>query len=264
MTQRDTILTTSDLAVGYHDRKRDVTLLDGLNLQLRRGEMVALLGRNGAGKSTLLRALTLAEPPLKGIIMLDGHDARSLSQRQISRTIGLVTTSRQIMGELTVRELAALGRQPHTGLLGRLDNADNDIVDQALRDAGISHKADQNVSRLSDGERQKVMIAKALAQETPAIILDEPTAFLDVASRLETMALLHDLAHNRGKAILLSSHDIAQSLLLADRLWLITADGALLDGPTDELADSKHMNTLFNNPNIAFNPTLQDFTTVNC
>ena len=260
MNNENTIFTTHDLAVGYRNGKNQVTLLKGLNLSLEKGKLVALLGQNGAGKSTLLRALTCDERPLAGSIEIDGKSIQEMSQKDRSRLIGLVSTERIQAGALTVTELVGLGRQPHTGFLGRLDNEDREIVRQAMIDTGIISKADEYVASLSDGERQKAMIAKALAQQTPIIILDEPTAFLDVASRIETMRLLQTLAHDRGKAVLLSSHDISQSLMLADELWLITTDRQVLTGDTARLVAEGAMDHLFDNRSIRFNPNILDYS----
>ncbi len=253
------ILNTNNLSVGYRQGKQTVALLRNLNLQLEQGRLVALLGQNGAGKSTLLRALSCSTPPLEGQIFINGQDVKQLPQRQLSRLIGLVATDRIQAGALTVTELVALGRQPHTGFLGRLSASDHELVAQAMADAGIAHKADSYVAQLSDGERQKVMIAKALAQQTPIIMLDEPTAFLDVASRIETMHLLRDLAHERDKAVLLSSHDVSQSLLLADDVWLITNERRVLAGRPRQLIDDGAMNHVFSNPRITFSADILDY-----
>ena len=260
MNNDNTIFSTHDLAVGYRNGKATVTLLQGLNLKLEQGKLVALLGQNGAGKSTLLRALTCDERPLQGSIEVQGKDLLIMSQKERSRTIGLVSTERIQAGALTVTELVGLGRQPHTGFLGRIDDEDRQIIHQAMVDAGIDAKAGEYIASLSDGERQKAMIAKALAQQTPIIILDEPTAFLDVASRIETMRLLQTLAHERGKAVLLSSHDISQSLMLADELWLITTDRQVLTGKTSDLVAAGAMERLFNNKSIHFNNQILDYS----
>lgn len=260
MKTEDAIYTTHDLAVGYRNGKTAVTLLHGLNLSLEKGKLVALLGQNGAGKSTLLRALTCDERPLSGTIEVNGRNLADMSQKDRSRLIGLVSTERIQAGALTVTELVGLGRQPHTGFLGRLDDEDHEIVRQAMEDAGIIGKAGEYMSSLSDGERQKAMIARALAQQTPIIILDEPTAFLDVASRIETMRLLQTLAHERGKAVLLSSHDISQSLMLADELWLITTDRQVVTGTTKQLVADGAMDCLFENRDIHFNPSILDYS----
>lgn len=260
MNNHNSILATHNLAVGYRNGKNTVTLLKGLNLNLEQGKLVALLGQNGAGKSTLLRALTCDERPLDGSIEVNGRNLQEMSQKDRSRLIGLVSTERIQAGALTVTELVGLGRQPHTGFLGRLDDEDRVIVRQSMADAGIIGKADEYMASLSDGERQKAMIARALAQQTPIIILDEPTAFLDVASRIETMRLLQTLAHDRGKAVLLSSHDISQSLMLADELWLITTDRQVLTGTTRQLVASGAMEHLFTNRDIHFNPQILDYS----
>ena len=260
MKENNTILTTHDLTVGYRNGNQSVALLSNLNLHLDKGTLVALLGQNGAGKSTLLRALTCDEHPLAGTIIVNGKPLEDMSQKERSRLLGLVSTERVQTGALTVTELVGLGRQPHTGFLGRLDEEDREIVRQSMADAGIIEKAGEYIASLSDGERQKAMIARALAQQTPIIILDEPTAFLDVASRIETMRLLQTLAHDRGKAVLLSSHDISQSLMLADELWLITTDRQVVTGSTQELVSSGTMDHLFNNRDIHFNPKILDFS----
>ncbi len=260
MNNHNSIFATHNLAVGYRNGKNTVTLLKGLNLNLEQGKLVALLGQNGAGKSTLLRALTCDERPLDGSIEVNGRNLQEMSQKDRSRLIGLVSTERIQAGALTVTELVGLGRQPHTGFLGRLDDEDRVIVRQSMADAGIIGKADEYMASLSDGERQKAMIARALAQQTPIIILDEPTAFLDVASRIETMRLLQTLAHDRGKAVLLSSHDISQSLMLADELWLITTDRQVLTGTTRQLVASGAMEHLFTNRDIHFNPQILDYS----
>ncbi len=260
MKNDNAVYTTHELAVGYRNGKTAVTLLQGLNLSLEKGKLVALLGQNGAGKSTLLRALTCDERPLSGTIEINGRNLADMSQKDRSRLIGLVSTERIQAGALTVTELVGLGRQPHMGFLGRLDEEDHEIVRQAMDDAGIIGKANEYMASLSDGERQKAMIARALAQQTPIIILDEPTAFLDVASRIETMRLLQTLAHDRGKAVLLSSHDISQSLMLADELWLITTDRQVITGSTQQLVADGAMNRLFENRDIHFNPNILDYS----
>ncbi|MDO4512277.1 MAG: ABC transporter ATP-binding protein [Bacteroidales bacterium] len=253
------IFETQNLAVGYAHGKQTTTLLSGLNLSLEAGQLVALLGQNGAGKSTLIRALTFATRPIEGKIMMRGVDADTISKAQRARLLGLVSTERIQAGALTVTELVGLGRQPYTGFLGRLSDDDHAIVAESIASVGMSHKAESFVANLSDGERQKVMIARALAQHTPIIVLDEPTAFLDAASRIETMHLLASLAHEQGKAILLSTHDISRSLLLCDQLWVITRDRRVLTGPTAQMVHSEAMNEVFSNSSITFNPTHCDY-----
>ncbi|MBP5498015.1 MAG: ABC transporter ATP-binding protein [Muribaculaceae bacterium] len=252
-------LELDNVAVGYRSGSSTTTLLRGINLSVEAGNLVALLGRNGAGKSTLIRALSGADKVLEGEIRVNGNDIGKLRERELARLIAIVTTEAINAGALTVTELVGLGRQPHTGFLGRLTKHDNEIVEKAIQCTGLSHLAKKMVNQLSDGERQKTMIARALAQETPIIILDEPTAFLDVANRIETMHLLHNLAHEHNKAVLLSSHDISQSVLLADSLWVITRDGTVESGATKEIISKGLMNRIFSSANIEFNPQILDF-----
>ena len=217
MEQQAVVIEGKGLCIGYKVGKSVKQVHAGLDFKLRRGELTCLLGANGAGKSTLLRTLAAAQPPLGGELDLLGKPVAVYSERERSRAIGVVLTDKTQVGGLTVFELAALGRQPHTGFFGRLSREDKAIVGHALSAVGVGEKAGHYIAELSDGERQKVMIAKALVQECPVILLDEPTAFLDVVSRIEIMSLLHRLAVSEGKAILLSTHD---PLAAHFRAWL--------------------------------------------
>lgn len=220
-------VSAQHLAIGYSlGRGRWKTVHSGLDFTLSLGELTSLIGLNGAGKSTLIRTLCRFQPSVSGSVSVMGRDIREYSAHGFALTVGVVLTDRTNAGGLTVRELVSLGRQPHTGFLGRLGERDRAVVSEAMRSVGISYKADSYVSELSDGERQRAMIAKALAQECPVIVLDEPTAFLDVSSRIETMSLLHDTAHRQRKAILLSTHDIDNALIYSDRLLLLSSGGA--------------------------------------
>jgi iron complex transport system ATP-binding protein len=246
--EEKTIITGHSLAIGYRNHR----VHEGLNFSLRRGELTGLLGANGAGKSTLLRTLSASQPALSGDLLLNGRPLSDYSERERSRTIGVVLTDKTQAGGLTVYELVSLGRQPHTGFFGRLHTQDHTCIREAIRQVGIEHKADSYVAELSDGERQKVMIAKALVQECPLIILDEPTAYLDAVSRIEVMTLLHRLAAEQDKAILLSTHDIEQALVLCDRLWLLTDSHGLEGGVTEDIILSHRMEHLFPGSAIRF------------
>lgn len=245
MKQQAVVIEGKGLCIGYKTGKTVKQVHAGLDFKLRRGELTCLLGANGAGKSTLLRTLAASQPPLGGELDLLDKSVASYSERERSRAIGVVLTDKTQVGGLTVFELAALGRQPHTGFFGRLSREDKAIVSRALHAVGIGDKAGHYMAELSDGERQKVMIAKALVQECPVILLDEPTAFLDVVSRIEIMSLLHRLAVDEGKAILLSTHDIEQALVLSDRLWLLTPELGLECGVTEDLILAGRMDALF-------------------
>ena len=254
------ILSTHNLSVGFKNGGIVTTLLSQINLTLEEGTLTALIGRNGAGKSTLLRAVSGSERPLGGSIIVNGKDLSRLPYSEVARMIALVSTERLMVGALTVREMVELGRQPHTGFMRRLDAKDREVVNRALASTRIMHMSEKMMSQLSDGERQKVMIARALAQETPVIILDEPTAFLDVANRIRTMQLLSQLAHEQGKAVLLSSHDISQTLRLADSLWLVTSDSRVECGTPAEILERGAMDKVFAPGwHIRFNRQLMDY-----
>ena len=253
------VLRAKDLTVGYRKGNSTSPVISGLNLSLSRGKLVALIGANGIGKSTLLRTLVGNQPPLEGEVSISGIRIGEISRKDLSLLLGIVNTERTQAGALTVREVVSLGRQPYTGFLGILSKNDKSIVEKAMQDAGFLHKASSFLAELSDGERQKVMIAKALAQCTPIIILDEPTAFLDVASRMETMLLLHNLAHKQHKAVLLSSHDLSQSMMLADELWVVTNDQKIISGNTEDVVLSGAMDSFFASSIISFDLLQGDF-----
>lgn len=253
------ILNTHNLSIGYRKNKSCTTIISGLDLELKQGVLAALVGANGIGKSTLLRTLVGNQQPIAGIVNINNQNLSTIRKKELSHLLSIVNTDRTQAGGLTVRELVALGRQPYTGFLGILDKNDQRIISESMQSAGISHKANHFLAELSDGERQKAMIAKALAQQTPIIILDEPTAFLDVESRLETMLLLHRLAHEQNKAILLSSHDLSQSLMLADELWVIDHKRNMYCGNTEDIALSGVLNYIFTSPNITFDSIEGDF-----
>ena len=229
-------IETKGLSIGYQLKggKRKV-VHDDLNLRLVSGEVTCLLGLNGAGKSTLLRTLCGFQPPLGGEIRLMEKPLSGYSQANFSLTVGVVLTEKTNAGGITVYELVSLGRHPYTGFFGRLNRSDEKIVEYSLDRVGIKHKASDYFSELSDGERQKVMIAKALAQECPVVLLDEPTAFLDVPSRIEIISLLRELATAEKKTILFSTHDMEQALLLSDRLWLLSRQNGLQCGVTEDM-----------------------------
>lgn len=251
--RREKIIEAHDLAIGYgKNGRKEKRIHGGLNFELLPGELVCLLGPNGAGKSTLLRTLAYFQPALAGDLLFEGKELTAYSERERSRKIGVVLTDKTQTGGLTVSELIALGRQPHTGFFGRLKEHDRLIVAEAMTSVGIAHKANNYVAELSDGERQKAMIAKALVQECPLILLDEPTAFLDVVSRIEIMQLLHTIARTQGKTILLSTHDVEQALVFADRLWLLTREGGLQAGVTEDLVFDGSMDCLFARKEILF------------
>lgn len=254
----DTLLKLDGVAVGYGG----TPLYEDVNLQVGRGEMVTLLGANGAGKSTLLRCVTGRLLPMRGKVEIAGRSLAGIPKRELARLVSIVNTGQSLAGALTVEELVSLGRQPHTGFFGRLSRRDREVVARAMSAVGIDGFASRQVASLSDGERQKVMIARALAQETPVMVLDEPTAFLDVASRLETLQLLSRLSRDEGKAVILSSHDVPSALRLSQRLWLIIEENGhrrLVDGPPSSLMESGALSRLFPSRSVTFSSSLLDF-----
>ena len=214
------MITLKNLVVGYPDGRHTRQLNHAANEEAHDGMLTCLIGANGAGKSTLLRTIAGFQLPLEGTVLLGGDDVRALSPRQRAERMAVVLTDRPDVMCTTVREMVATGRAPFTGFWGRLSGKDHNIVTRSLRLVGIEWMADRTVASLSDGERQKVMIAKALAQQTPVVLLDEPTVFLDYPSRVEVMQLLLNIAHEEHKTVLLSTHDLDLALQTADRIWL--------------------------------------------
>ena len=222
------ILTLSDLSIGYGK----TVIAERLNGELHSGELTCLVGRNGIGKSTLLRTLARF------------RDINTLSRKELSMLVSIVMTARPDVQMMTAREVVALGRSPYTNIWGTMSEKDHSIAERCIKEVGAEHLADRRISTLSDGECQKVMIAKAMAQETPIIILDEPTAFLDYPSKADTMRLIKDMTRRTGyyaaaqsPAALLSTHDMEMALKTADRLWVMTSDCQLVCGTVEEVKD---------------------------
>lgn len=231
-------LETRDLAIGYRRRgKGAIVLYDGLNLHLPPGELVGVLGANGLGKSTLLRTLAGIQPPLAGQVLLSGCDIGALKPAELARRLSMVLTNVPPPTLMNGYGLAALGRHPHTDWLGTLRATDHRRIEAAIRAVQAEPLVDMPVTELSDGQRQKLFIARALAQECPVMLLDEPTAYLDLPRRIECMALLKSLAHEQGRAILVATHDLDLALRHCDRLWLMSASGITIGAPKELLVN---------------------------
>lgn len=229
-------LETYSLTIGYAPVRRPVKpVARDLHLAVSRGQFVCLLGPNGAGKSTLLRTLAGLQKPLSGQVYLEGSDLFSMTAQQRARNVAVVLTDRVNPGLLTGWGLVALGRTPHTGFMGALSPADERAVHEAVQAVGATVLADRPVIELSDGERQKLMIARALAQETPLILLDEPTAFLDAPRRVEILTLLRDLARDANRAVVVSTHEVHLALELANVLWLMDGCSGFVAGSPSNL-----------------------------
>jgi iron complex transport system ATP-binding protein len=240
MTGRINTVELHDLTLGYGKRR----LLEHINLGFGWGEFTALIGRNGAGKSTLLRAIVGLERPIGGYITLDGRRMERLSRAEIASHVSFVSTEHIRIAGLRVADLVALGRAPYTGWLGRMSSDDTKAVSKALELVGMSDFTDKRLDNLSDGERQRIMLARALAQDTPVILLDEPTAFLDVPNKYEICRLLQQLSHNEGKCIVFSTHDLDIALKTCDTVALI-ADSTAYYGTTDTLSETGIIRRLF-------------------
>ena len=253
-------INARELAIGYlTGSRKPIPIHEGLSFELFAGELTCLLGPNGAGKSTLLRTLAGLQKRLGGEVTLLGQPAQHFSHEALSRTLAIVLTERIPAAGLKVSEVVALGRQPYTGFFGGLETEDYQKIGEAMEKTAISHLAQKRMADLSDGERQKTMIAKALTQECPIIILDEPTAFLDLPSRFDMMSLLHSLARDSGKSILLSTHDLESALLLGDRLWLLSAGKPLTTGTPEDLILSGLFGACFENENLRFDKSVGTF-----
>ena len=246
-------VSVQNLSIGYFlKQKKQKLVKSNINQELYKGEVTCLLGANGSGKSTLLRTLAGFQPPLEGEILYNNKPINNYSDSERSLLVGLVLTDKIYAGGISVFDLVSLGRHPHTGFFGSLKKHDKEVVFDSMEKVGISHKSDAYVSELSDGERQKAIIAKALTQECPIILLDEPTAFLDINSRIEIMYLLKDLAQKEQKSILLSTHDIETAIRLGDRFWLMDKNLPFTSGIPKNLILNDVLSQFFDKTNIQF------------
>jgi len=241
-----------NLSIGYKTKNGFEPLVENLSTSLFGGELTCLLGANGVGKSTLLRTLSGFQPKLSGEIHILGKPIANYSDNELARTIGVVLTERPNVGDLSVTELIGLGRSPYTGFWGRLNTIDDTVVKEVISWIKIEALADRSLPTLSDGEWQKVMIAKTLAQETPLIYLDEPTAFLDFPSKVEIMQLLLALTRSAGKTIFLSTHDLELALQVADTLWLMDRKNGITVGTPDELRLDGSIENFFRCEGVVF------------
>ena len=246
-------VTLQDLGIGYLSKDSTKWVAQHLNGVIHGGELTCLLGRNGIGKSTLLRTLSAFQPALEGEVLMGDTPLTACSDKELSQRIGVVLTEKPDVRNMTVAEMVGMGRSPYTGFWGTLSENDRQIVDEALLLVCIGELRGRMIHTLSDGERQKVMIAKALAQQTSVIYLDEPTAFLDFPSKVEMLQLLRNLTHEEQKTIFLSTHDVEMSLQLADTIWLMEPN-CLHIGTPQQLALEGVLGTFIERESVTFDP----------
>ena len=236
------VLKTKDLHIGYKDK----AILPPINVSLDEGNLIALIGPNGAGKSTLFKTLTAHIKPISGSIELMGKELSEYSSKEKAMLIGLVLTERPDDMFLKVYDVVASGRCPYTNFFGKIEKEDENIIQESLDIVGINHLKDRYFNTLSDGEKQKVMIAKTLAQNTPIIFMDEPTAFIDYPSKIELFSLMKKLSKERNKTIIFSSHDLELLLRYTDDIWMISKGKELVSAKKDDLLESGILKEYFN------------------
>lgn len=247
MEQAEHIISLDSFAIGHH---RDNVLLSQLNLTVNRGEMVALIGRNGTGKSTLLKSMIGLMAPMEGACVLDGRPLEAYSLPQRARKVSFVSSHLSHLPALSVGELLALGRMPYSGWLGRLTTEDRAIIQKALDEVQMSVLVNRKLDCLSDGERQRAMIARAFVQDTPLMILDEPAAFLDIPNTYELIRILSKFRDD-GRSIVYSTHDLESAMQCADKMWVIHEKG-IVEGAPEDLGLSGLFNELFSASGIGY------------
>lgn len=246
------ILSFNNLEIGFETGKSRRILLPPLSGSAEHGELIAVIGKNGIGKSTLIRTLTGLQAPLSGELTIDGKLISEYSRIGLSTRIGYISTEIVRVSNMKVYDLVSLGRFPHTNWLGRIDSYDNEVIIDSIAKTGMSEFRKRPVTELSDGERQRAMIAMVLAQDADIMLMDEPTAFLDLSSKFEIIHLLHELTRSRRKTIIFSTHDLATAVSQADKIWLLKEAGLSEGAPEDLMLDGS-FKTLFDKTKVKFN-----------
>lgn len=254
------LLQIKNLSTGYLPKKRqELVLHKSLNLELTTGELICILGPNGAGKSTLLRTLLGFQKSLEGEVLYSGNVLKDLSVKELAKHVSVVLTDRIDDSFLTAEEIIVSGRFPYSSFTGRLKDTDRQIIEQAIQQVGVTAFRSQLFTTLSDGEKQKTMIARAIAQDTPLIFLDEPAAFIDSPNKVVVMEMLRKLAHVHNKGVLLTTHDMEPALRFADKLWLLGSNGEFEEGNPRTLVQNGSINRFFDNEEVVFNPVARRF-----
>lgn len=259
--ENEIILQASKISIGYSHKKEKTIIASNIDLSLRKGKLIALIGANGIGKSTLLRTITGIQKTISGIVLLNGTNIHELDALTLAQNLSVVLTEKLPPSNLTVCELIALGRQPYTNWIGKLTDADIAKVNEAMELTQISHLATKKHFEISDGQLQKVLIARALAQDTPLIILDEPTTHLDLLHKVSLFKLLKKLTQETDKCILFSTHDIDMAIQLSDEMIIMTPETVVQDEPCN-LISKGSFTSLFNDEHIIFDPEKGKFLIV--
>lgn len=253
------VLETKELSIGYKTNRKTHILHDTLNLSLHDGELVCMIGPNGSGKSTLLRTLCGLQPALSGNIFINGKDLDHLNMTERSKLLSIVLTEKTAVDHITVEEIVALGRYADTNWLGSLHEQDQEMIDSSLQMVGLNNFEDRFYGTLSDGEKQRAFIAKALASNAPIMLLDEPTAHLDIPNRVEIMTLLRKLTREKHQSVLVSTHDLDLVIQLADEIWLLGNNNVVLCTTPEEAIASGVLNNYFGNNSVEFHPEYERF-----
>jgi iron complex transport system ATP-binding protein len=249
----DPVLTISALKIGYHDRRRrPIPIAGPLNIEAHPGEFICLIGPNGSGKSTLMRTICKVQSKLDGHVKLSNTDIEDIPRKELAKQLSVVLTDPIPQVNLNVKTLISFGRYPHTGWLGNMTSQDLEMIAWAIKSTHLETLADRNLHELSDGELQKAMIARALSQDTKLMLLDEPTAHLDVASRIEIIRLLKNLTRKTGKTIILTTHELDLALKAADKIWMLSAEHSFQHGSPEDLALNGVVNEIFGGDGLTF------------
>jgi iron complex transport system ATP-binding protein len=252
MKEIKNVIELRDISVGYRKGRKLLPVLENITTELKSGEMVCLIGENGIGKSTLIRTISGVQPVLNGTILINGKELIHYHSNELAKTISLVLTDRIFAGNLSVEELIALGRYPHTNWLGTYSSEDHNKINWALDIAGLINLKDHIIHELSDGQFQKALIARALAQDSDIIILDEPTIHLDLTNKISVLKLLKDLSLSTGKSILLATHELDLGFQIADRIWMILDNRSLITGVPEDLILNRTFHKLIKHDAVDF------------
>lgn len=247
-------INISNLSIGYGNK----SIVQDINISSKEDKLIALIGRNGKGKSTLLKTIVGLLPPLCGEILFNDKEITTITDLERAELISIVLSTNSTIDNITVKDFVAYGRYPYTNWLGINTSKDSDIINNAIELCGISDLTNRYYSELSDGEKQKVNIARAIAQDTPFIILDEPTAHLDLINKVEILKLLKELSSKHNKMIIISTHQIEMALQLCDEIWTLENDQLEVNTPKG-LIESNKLEELFGNEHVTFNPQTKNF-----